>query len=238
MATVTSPTSSLVKGNRRLVDEIASARGGGGLCSLAAKRTVSRSFSGTASLVVVLILVAFTSRGGVIFDAGDATAPQGYPVIVPITVSGFSGVTTFQFTLSWDFGVLGYSSVGNFGLAGLDGGNFGYSAANPNWLTVSWDDPAGLGVSASDGTVVFAVTFTAIGNVGQYSAVDFTDDPTLREVTVSFQPVGFGQVPGRVDITAVPEPVNLALGCFGCLLVATATVRWLRIKRQGHALSR
>lgn len=176
----------------------------------------------------ILAACAFVqaAAGGVIFSAGSAVGAPGGPVTVPIQVSGFTDVTSVQFTLQWDAGVLQYSSVGNFGLTGVDAGIFGYKPGTPDRLTFSWDDPDGTGKTASSGTTIFSVNF--IGVAEGSSLVSFTDAPTAREVNVLWNPVTFDGGAGTVEV--VPEPVNLALGVFGAVLLVSAVFR-RRVRR-------
>jgi len=179
----------------------------------------------TGGLAVAILCIANAAHSAVFTSVGGSVSPGG-SVSVPITVSDFNDVTSFQFTLQWDSNVLQYSSTGNYGLAGLVGGSFGYLA--PNRLTVGWDDPNAVGVTVPSGTTIFSVNFNAVGSPGSSSLIDFTDDPTRREVSVLFSVADFGQTAGTVEV--VPEPVNLALGAFGCVLVGTAAFRRLRHK--------
>ncbi len=187
-----------------------------------------RGLSVLLTPVVGLLLLAHAAPAGVLFTAGSDTVNQGGSVTIPITVDGFSNVALFQFTLQWDSGVLQYSGVGNFGLPGLtDEGsdaNFGHPAANQ--LTVSWD--SGPQTLVQDATL-FTVTFNAIGTPPASSTLDFTG---TREVMkwngTDFEDLGFQQAAGAV--TVVPEPVNLAVAIFGCVLGTAALVRRLRAK--------
>lgn len=182
-------------------------------------------------------LVESVAEGALLtFSVGNVPFTQGSSTSVPIEVSGFTDVTTVQWTLEWDSGVLQYTSVGNLGLMGLAGGNFGYDPLNPNRLTLSWDDPNGLGVTKDLGSTIFSVNFNVIGNPGSSTALRFSDDPVPREVSVAFAAVDQAEIawvsgdtkvvtqtPG--DVKVVTETVN-TLVALGCLLGAMATVRW------------
>jgi hypothetical protein len=218
----------LKNGNCRLTENNASPLTHGGAGTISSKRNGRGCFLRRACLSVGMVLGTSAAHGAVLFSVGSFNFQPNNLVSVPITVSGFSEVTTFQFTLAWDPAVLQFSSVGNFGLTGLAGGNFG---AHPDRLGVSWDDPNGLGVTAGDGTTIFSLNFNVIGGAGQHSSLDFVDDPTPREVTVGFAPVTLEQSSGQVDIAAVPEPENLVLANFGLLLATAAALRGIRHQR-------
>src|SRR5688572_28178927 len=93
-------------------------------------------------VVLGLLLAAQASGQTVTFSSGGANPASGAPVNVPVSVSGFAGVTTAQFTLEWSPSILQFVSVGSFNLSGLSGANFGTTlAASDGKLTFSWDDP-------------------------------------------------------------------------------------------------
>jgi hypothetical protein len=151
---------------------------------------------------------------------------------VPVTTAGFTDINNFQFTLTWDPSVITFDSTSNYGLPGLGVGSFGFLEGRPDRLTVSWDD-LGSPTTRADGTTLFSVVFNAVGQPGEDSSINFSDDPTPREVTAG---VGaqegtimvFEGVPGMV--TVVPEPINVALGIFGGLVAVTAGYRKFRGK--------
>ncbi len=179
-------------------------------------------------IVSGLCLASTVSYGAVQFIASDETAELSSPVTVPITVSGFADVTTFQFTLQWDPDVIQFSSVSGFGLAYLTAGSFGTLGTATGTLTVSWDDLDLTGKTLSAGSKIFDVNFTSASSVGSTSVL-FTGDPTPREVSVNFVSDVFIPVDGSVIV--VPEPVNVAFAFFGCIFVGTMTIRWIRSNR-------
>jgi hypothetical protein len=146
------------------------------------------------------------------FQASSPTIKVGETGKVAITVSGFSLVTSVQFTLQWDTNVLRYLSTGDYGLAGVAGGNFGTTLTNSGKLTFSWDDPEALGVTKDNGTTVFTVSFVAKTNKAKTScAVTLMDVPTVREVTVNFDPAPFQATDGLVSVSYAPLPTNPSL---------------------------
>ncbi|MBT4817831.1 MAG: hypothetical protein HON70_19145, partial [Lentisphaerae bacterium] len=68
---------------------------------------------------------AATRDAAVTFAVSDDVANAGEPVTVDVAVSDFVAVTSVQCTVQWDPAVLTYVSTGDYGLAGLAGGNFG-----------------------------------------------------------------------------------------------------------------
>ena len=174
---------------------------------------------------VPLCFSAASQAASVTFTASNEIAQQNAALGLPIDVSGFTTVSSFQFTLQWDPTVLSFQSESGFAnIGGFNSGNFGISSVSSGTLTVSWDDPNfatdGGGVSLSDGSTLFLINFMTIGNVGAHSNVSFTDNPTGREVTVNANPATFNAVDGGVDIVSVPEPSVAALTFLGAACLA------------------
>jgi hypothetical protein len=129
---------------------------------------------------------------------------------VLLTVAGFKGVTTAQFTLQWDPDVLQFIETRDYALEGLADGNFSPAYSGAGKLTFSWDDPKGAGVTVADGSSIFAVQFQAIGVAGSSSTIEIVDSPTIRETTVNFTPAEMNSLPGRVTIGNTVEPPDNA----------------------------
>ena len=155
------------------------------------------------SLILFCGLFAFGEARAVTFQISDHTTDPGSSITVPVTVSGFSGVTSFQFTLAWDSEVLQYVDNGGYGLAFLRGGSFGKTRVSQGKLTVGWDDEELEGKALGDGTTLFTVTFNAVGGNGSSSSLSFSDDPTQREVTVDFSVVGFNSSAGTIQVGTI-----------------------------------
>src|SRR5437762_3307138 len=103
---------------------------------------------------VLFLSVSARAASTVTFTAANEIAQQNASLGAPIDVSGFTTVSSFQFTLQWDPGVLTFSSVDSFAnIGGFTSGNFGIGSVSSGNLTVSWDDPNfatdGGGVSLS-----------------------------------------------------------------------------------------
>jgi hypothetical protein len=184
-------------------------------------------------LLTGLLLLARSAEAAVItFSAGDETVGTSSPVAVPITVSGFTDVVTFQFTLSWEPGVVQYLSVGNFGLSGLTAASFGTTQVDSGILTVSWDDATLLGQDLVTGSKLFDLNFITASSPGN-TLVSFTGIPAGLEVSTiagsNITAQTFNPIAGSVNV--VPEPINIALGVFAGLFAGTTTLRWILKKR-------
>src|SRR5256885_4537164 len=84
------------------------------------------------------------SASGLTLTVGSSSGPPGASLLVPVQATGFSDLSTFQFTFHFDPTNLAFLDVGSFLLTGLAGGNFGTNQATNGILTVSWDDLGGM----------------------------------------------------------------------------------------------
>jgi hypothetical protein len=181
---------------------------------LASMLAVFLGFSPQSHAAVVL-----TAGGG---SAGDTVAPGG-TLTIPIYVSGFSGLKTLQFSLTWDNGMLSYQTHGPADTA--IGGFPTFGPLTPvNTLTFAWVNTSPQ--TLADGSALFTVSFTAGSSVGS-TALNFGG--TIKASDAS----GVVSVTTVADqiMVAVPEPVNWALGLFACVFIGGTTVRWVANRR-------
>jgi hypothetical protein len=187
-------------------------------CPLRTSRSRSLLLSG---VVVTCILFSKPVLAVLSFTAGSQDVTSGDPVTVPISVSGFSQVGG----VTYDSLVLQYRAPpSSFGLPGLGAGDI--NSPIPGTIIVTWEnpDPSGqypTGVSVLDQTVIFAVSFTANGDSGNTS-IGFSDGEVFD---YNFQTIATTYHAGTIQIAAVPEPVNAALGVFACISLGAVLVR-------------
>lgn len=116
----------------------------------------------------------------VIFSMAETTALSGQEVSIPVSVEGFENILTMQYTIEWDPAVLQFVQVQDFNLKDLDENSF--NLFEPGKLTCSWT-PADLqAVEVNDQTEIFNIVFEVICMEGATSLLQFSDDPTAREV--------------------------------------------------------
>ena len=120
------------------------------------------------------------NASGLIIAVNSGSANSGGTTALPVVVSGFNGVSTFQFSVHWDPNHVAYTGADAFGLPGLALGNFGQPT--PGTLTVSWEDPTGASSSLVNGTSLFTIHFQILGPTGSSSIVSITGDPTPIEI--------------------------------------------------------
>ena len=132
--------------------------------------------------------------------AGTAIAAQGGSVVIPVQVFGFTNITSFQFSMHWNPAVASFTGIEQYGLGAMDIGNFNTNPAPSGTLTVSWEDVAGTGVTTTNGSIIFALRFTLVGNAGDVSPVSFDSVPTLMEVVNDQNAIPVTVATGQVTI--------------------------------------
>ena len=127
---------------------------------------------------------------GTVLALADQNVSEGASTVtVPVTVSGFSGIGGFQFTVAWDPAVLTYSSLDDFNhsaatteLFFFGETNFNLDNVSDGYFTVLYEQILAADATVADGETIFSVTFDVVGATGSSSEVSFTDDPTLRKL--------------------------------------------------------
>ena len=136
----------------------------------------------------------------VVFAVSQQSAQPGQTVNVGVRLSGFRQVTSAQFSLGWDPGVLRYVGTGSYGLKGVGEGNFSTGLTGAGKLGFAWYDSQAEGVTLADGTVLFTVSFEVLGQAGSVSAVALAGAPIAQEVSADITRAAFGAQDGSVVV--------------------------------------
>jgi gliding motility-associated-like protein len=196
--------------------------------SLAACGTASSNFDFTNTPTAISVTdgngdsVNLSSNNGTISFCDDITPPppapdefmvasdhqplEGEDFCMDISVNDFTNIVSMQYSMSFDPNELEFQSIqvpGN--LDGLAVSNFGVNDAGNGIITVSWLDPNVSGITLADGTIIFQVCFKTLGSCGTVTNFEFTDSPTVIEITDGDgNIVDFSSDPGIVDICGAP----------------------------------
>lgn len=110
----------------------------------------------------------------------------GSIVTLPVKVFNFDSITGAQFVIQWDPQVLSLATTLGYNLPNMTYEDFGLGDASNGLLRFAWEAPSGTaGYTAADGTSIFLMKFSVVGQNNQGSFVTFTEDPpqTIFEVT-------------------------------------------------------
>lgn len=164
------------------------------------------------SVLALLLGVCNIFGANLSFRFGETVDLPGGQVRVPLLVSGFTNVSTMQWSMHWNPDIAMFVKVMQPGLPGLNNANFGTYAVNTGALTCSWDSLTTLPQSLPDGATLLVIQFQ-IKKQGQSSFIRIDDIPTPIEIT-----------DGALNpIAAVFVPGEIAASC-GSLVVSTFTV--------------
>ena len=141
---------------------------------------------------------------------------QGSEVFVPFRVSGFINMEDLNLSIEWDPGfmelVLENGSPKLSYPTGTDihgmitpRFEFGSGPLTPGRLRMKWIDTGALGSGYSyrDGTVLFALHFTLVGDVGTSSTIGIDSDPNLFTVEWAMD--------RSANITTVTQPAGVII---------------------------
>ncbi|MCP4120665.1 MAG: T9SS type B sorting domain-containing protein, partial [Bacteroidetes bacterium] len=111
--------------------------------------------------------------------AGNDSVQIGEEFCIPVSVGGFTGITSMQFTMTFNPMMLELQNVGNFNLTGLTSAQIDTPGENgnpPGTITIDWTDISGTGVSLPNGTTIFEVCFIAVGSAGVNTMLNIEQD--------------------------------------------------------------
>lgn len=168
---------------------------------------VSNAFGAVTSAVGRLTLVLpppLTVR------AASTNALPGTQVLIPLRVSQFTNISSFQFSLHWNPADASFVGLEQFGVPGLAAGNFGTNLAANGLVTVSWDDASGTNQTVRDGTTLFALRLQLIGQPGRTSSLVIDGNPTMAEASdANLRLVDLALLPGQLSIAATLPAITL-----------------------------
>ena len=124
----------------------------------------------------------------------------GDTVTVHVTVTDFTDIATYQFSINWTTSELSYLSIHSLGLPNLSLGDFGPNAG-AGFITTSWSAPGATEYTSPD-TCIFAVDFIVESTAGITGDILITSNPTTIEV------VGLNNMGQLDDITSTVTFVN------------------------------
>ncbi len=173
----------------------------------------------TIYLSSLLLLLCYSSWGQTPgFQIDSVSLSGGENITLEVTVSNFTEIVSFDFTVDWDQSVLTYDTVGGFNLEGFSASN-----VNPQNTTgllfVQWNDGDFSTLeSLDDDEVLFEITFSSSCSEMDTTTIGF-DPSQITEVANSdnqtFVPI---LTPGIIDFTpeiSISSTSVTAVSCNG-----------------------
>lgn len=115
-------------------------------------------------------------------DGKDVCIDENFTV--PVTVSDFEMITSFQFTIGWDNSLINFDTI-SFITSELGSTLLFHelSTLDNGVLAISWYDSDVSGITLDDLSEVFHIKFNAIAGNQTSIDVTFEDVPTVKEVS-------------------------------------------------------
>lgn len=112
------------------------------------------------------------------FSVSSDSIINGDSTLLNITTRDFTDLTKVEFSINWNPQVIELQrlEIPNTSL-NLIMSNFDLSDSGNGNLAFSWLDLAGLGITLSDHTILFKISYKAKGNSLSQSSIDFTGTP-------------------------------------------------------------
>ena len=144
-----------------------------------------------------------------------------------VRVADFEDIVNMQFSMSWDVNVLQLDSVININLPFPANFFTNLSLAPTGAVPIIWFDPWGGGATVPDGTVIFQMCFTIVGDIGDCSAVSFVDLPLNMEVSdvaSGGQNIGVNAINGEACIVEPYSFPNTTLQHVNCAALSSGAI--------------
>lgn len=141
----------------------------------------------------------------VTFNLNPTNIPQGDTVCVPLTVSDFTDILSFQGEINWDTTIIEFVELQNINtdlLGFTPGTGINLADVSSGFLSFLWFSTGGFqGVDLPDGTVLFDMCFEGVGADGTETDISF--DPTFFEIVKGSNSEELGYVlnNGRVAVS-------------------------------------
>ena len=137
------------------------------------------------------------SATGISFSTSDQSVSSGEIISIPVRIKDFSGISGFQYTLTWNPEVLEFVGTDNASLQ-MD---FGTSQTTNGKLAVLWSTELPDGVTLNDGSVIFEVRFRVTGSNGNTTLLAANGSMIATEaVNNNLEILDFTAVDGLISV--------------------------------------
>lgn len=174
-----------------------------GAYEISVRAVDNQAATGVASSMVTITNLPLE---GLTFSVGEVAGAHGATVLVPVKAYGFRDLASVQFSVRlMDPTVASLTGIEQFGIPNLAMGNFGTNS--PGFVTFSWESLE-QSTTVADGTTLFSLRYSLIGNPGGTSAISIGSSPTPVEIIDSgLRTITPSLTAGRL---AVLQNVNIA----------------------------
>ncbi len=169
-------------------------------------------------LLIIFAISTLTALAQPVLTFPNANAMPGEQICLDVSVENFVDIGALQYSVNWDPTVLEFQSIENIALGST--GNWGTTATAEGVISFAWVDFSLSGETFADGDVIYSICFTAIGEDGSSSSVDFAEVPLAFEasnvndpltnigIEVQNSMVGVGNVPLATPLQVMATDVS------------------------------
>ncbi|MEM6320068.1 MAG: cohesin domain-containing protein [Bacteroidota bacterium] len=171
--------------------------------------------------LITCVLAIISMVAQITLKLSDVTAAKGQTVDVSVSVSGFTDITSMQFSVNWDSTVLAFQGVENLSevLPAFTEKEIGVVEATSGAIRVAWFDNTLRGVTAPDDTELFTLKFEVIAEAGTSSSVTITNTPIVIEFTSTDSMLGAPEIEeGMLTVPVLSTSINEQLAPNGMQL--------------------
>jgi len=171
--------------------------------------------------LVLGMLTTLVLQAQLALTLSDITGEPGQTVEVDLSISGFSDITSMQFSVNWDSTVLDFKSIKDVTevIPAFSDREIGVTEAPSGAIRVAWFDGTVTGISIPDDTKLFTLTFQLIGEKGANTNITITGEPIVIEFTISDGSMielgeivgGSVSIPGTTSTTFLMAPNGMEL---------------------------
>ncbi|MCB9235856.1 MAG: PKD domain-containing protein [Bacteroidia bacterium] len=151
------------------------------------------------------------SLSNVVGNSGSTVDVVMYPG------TGFSNITTFNGTITWDTSIIHFNSIPSHVFSNPMGSIFNTSQAVNGILTYNYSSFITVGTYVSNGNPIFSIRFDVVGYGGQVSPVDFANSPVARYWANGFGWSGNNFIGSNGSVTVACNVPTAAYGATGTL---------------------
>lgn len=171
--------------------------------------------------ICISTVLSLTAQLGL--SISDANGEKGQTIEVDVRVSGFSDITSMQFSVNWDSTILNFQSIEGLteDLPGFTEKEIGLVEAPAGAIRVAWFDNTIQGISIPDSTKLFTIKFEVISTAAVTSNITISGDPIVIEftdsngATVELASIEEGEIIVPDNTTSIaygPAPNGMELG--------------------------
>ncbi len=161
--------------------------------------------------ISALLIMQYSGKlnAQVIFSLGSQSGINSSKVVIPVTVQNFTDIATVQFSVNWDADVVNYMAAEDYAFNSITGTSFGTSSVDAGILRFSWNAVEVESQTLNNGDTLFSIRYNIVGQEGESSLIEITNDPIAIEVTdLNYEEKEVTVNSGLIEIEVTPDTMS------------------------------